>query len=96
MARADTRFKPDNTFLRAIARVIKSKRIEARLTQEQLATKSSMHWRYLQEIEAGASSTYQGPLKNLSVGIFYALSKGLELEVDTLMKMVNKNLSEHP
>jgi transcriptional regulator with XRE-family HTH domain len=44
-------------------------RAQARLTQEQLAEKSGLHWRYLQKLER--------PQANPSLKVLYGLKKAL-------------------
>ena len=93
MAKAEGRYRPDPKFLRALAKVVKTLRIKNRQTQEHLATASNINWRYLQEIEA-SEATPDSKLKNPSIGVFLALSKGLDLSATQFMAKILKELTE--
>ena len=93
MAKAESRYRPDPKFLRALARVLKLVRGETKQTQEALAKACNISWRYLQEIEA-SEATPDHKLKNPSIGVFLALSEGLDLTATELMNRVLTELAK--
>ena len=87
MARAEKNFQPDHYFLRATAVTVKNLRIEQKMTQEQLANKAQIHWRYVQEIESGTKDKPK-QVKNISIGMFYSLCKALNHPPDYIMTQI--------
>lgn len=80
MAKADSRFSPDKKLIKTISIVVKEQRIKKKLTQEQLADRAGINWRYVQEIENSE--------KNISIGIYFALCKGLGISPQALFKKI--------
>jgi transcriptional regulator with XRE-family HTH domain len=89
MAKPESRHQPNPKLLRAIASIIKELREKKKLTQEALAQNSGITWRYLQEIEAGATAT-EDKLKNISISIFFNLCKGLEVKPEELISLIRR------
>lgn len=89
MARVEKYFEPDPLLLRAVAHVFKELRVNSGLTQEAFANKGNVHWRYIQEIEAGSKENPK-KLKNVSIGMFYALSKATEKPPSAIMELIEK------
>ena len=85
MAIADTHFQGDHNWLLSISVVIKRERKLLKLTQEGLASKAGIHWRYLQEIEAGQHNNQP---KNVSIGMVIALANGLEMSPTGFMQKI--------
>jgi transcriptional regulator with XRE-family HTH domain len=92
MATANSRFEADKDLLVSIAKIIKTQRKLKRLTQEELSERSGIHWRYLQEIEAGTNINTKKPLKNISISMFFAIAKGLSISPESFLKLVTEVL----
>ena len=91
MAKPESRHQPNPKLLRAIASIIKELREKKKLTQEALAQNSGITWRYLQEIEAG-TTTSEDKLKNISMSIFFNIAKGLEVKPEELIVLIKRKL----
>lgn len=76
-------FIPDVTLLKAISLTIKEERQKKKLTQECLATKSGINWRYLQKIETDP--------RNISMAVFINIATGLDLSPIKLLDKVLKH-----
>jgi transcriptional regulator with XRE-family HTH domain len=92
MAKVESRFKPNISFLRAVALTVKNQRRLQSLSQEELSRRAGIHWRYLQEIEAGIKDETGDLLKNISLGLFYALANGFGISVTAFMTLVEETL----
>lgn len=93
MAKPESYFEPNPYLLRAMAHVLKKLRLDHGLTQEGLANLGNVHWRYVQEIEAGAKESPE-KLKNISVGMFFTLSQALNQKPSDIMKLVEQKQHE--
>ena len=80
MAKADIHFTPDESILKAVSKVIREERKKQGLTQEGLATRSSLHWRHIQRFETGQL--------NPSLCSFIRLASGLEINAGDLIDRV--------
>jgi len=83
MAKSEKIFKADQKFLIALAKTIKELRAKNNLTQEQYADLSDIHWRTVQRVET--------ELRNISIGLFLCLAKGINLSPIQLMQKVIDN-----
>ena len=79
-AKPEEFYKPHSDLLKKIGTTILNERNKKKLTQEQLATRAGLHWRYIQMIESGT--------RNISISVFYDLAKGLDLSPLGLLKKV--------
>lgn len=60
-----------------LGRVIRKRRLAARLSQEQLAERSELHWTYISQIESGN--------RNLSVSVLRWIARALEIPTSKLI-----------
>jgi len=80
MAKASAPYKPRKSLLKAISEVIRQERNKQKLTQEELANKANLHWRYIQRIEKERM--------NISISVFYDLAQALNINPVKLLKKV--------
>ena len=86
MAKPEKRHPINEPLLRTFAKIIRENRRRQNITQEELAKRSGIHWRYIQEIEAG---TKEGvALKNVSLSLFFDLAQGLKIDPVDLIRDV--------
>ena len=93
MAKVESRFKPNISFLKAFALTVRHQRNTQSLSQEELSRRAGIHWRYLQEIEAGIKDETGLAIKNVSLGLFYALANGFGVSTTDLMTLVEETLN---
>lgn len=76
-------FVPNPVLLKTLSLTIKEERKKKQLTQESLANKSGINWRYLQKIETNSI--------NMSVAVFINIANGLELSPVKLLDQILTN-----
>jgi transcriptional regulator with XRE-family HTH domain len=80
MAKRETILYPDEKFLISLSNTIKELRLKNKLTQEKLADLSEIHWRTVQRVEKET--------RNISLGLFLRLAKGLNISPAELMQLI--------
>jgi transcriptional regulator with XRE-family HTH domain len=65
-----------------IGHVLRMRRYDLRLSQDQLAKKAKMHRSYISGIENGS--------KNISIGMFLRMSDALDIEPEKVLRYASK------
>ena len=78
----------NDLLIRAFSAAIKSRRLEMKLTQEDLAGRIEIDRPYVTLLEAGT--------KQPSISVFWRIAMGLELTVSELAALVDKRLAGLP
>ncbi len=76
-----------NPMLSAFGKLVKSKRTELGLSQEELAERAGLHRTYVSDVERG--------IRNLTIGAAWFLAQGLELELKDMMANLETTVKEN-
>lgn len=78
----------NDLLIRAFSAVIKSRRLEMKLTQEDLAGRIEIDRPYITALEAGT--------KQPTISVLWRIARGLDLTVSELASLVDKRLASLP
>ena len=69
-----------------MGQVIFDARSRLKMTQEEVASKAGLSWRYLQNIESARKASKSIHLKSISLSVFAGIANALGISPDDLLK----------
>ena len=85
MSNLETRYNSNRKLLKALGNVLFKQRVSLDLTQEAVAKKSGLSWRYIQQVESARYASETERIKSVSFSVFVDLALAMELKPSTFL-----------